>query len=125
MFNLFSSLTRSAPALDPAEAVKAVAEKLAIVIDVREPDEVRASGKAKGGLNLPLSRLHLTADPQSGHFDKALAAALKAGQDVYLYCASGARSSRAAGILRQHGFEKVHNLGTLNAWAQGGGQIAR
>ena len=125
MFNLFSSLMNSAPAVNPAEAVKAVAEKRAIVIDVREADEVRASGKAKGGLNLPLSRLHLTADPKSGHFDKALAVAHKAGQDVYLYCASGARSSRAAGILRQHGFDKVHNLGSLNTWAQGGGQIAR
>lgn len=125
MFNLFSSLTKSAPAVNPAEAVKAVAENRALVIDVREPDEVRASGKAKGGLNLPLSRLHLTADPRSGHFDKALSAALKSGQDIYLYCASGARSSRAAGILHQHGFEKVHNLGSLQAWVQGGGSVAR
>lgn len=125
MFNFLNSMMSSGPAVSPAEAVKAVAEKRAIVVDVREADEVRYSGKAKGALNLPLSRLHLMADPASGHFDKSLAAAKKAGQDVYLYCASGARSSRAAGILRQHGFDKVHNLGNLNAWAQGGGQIAR
>lgn len=125
MFNLFASMMNSGPAANPAEAVRAVAERRAVVIDVREADEVRASGKAKGGVNLPLSRLHLTADPASGHFDKTLAAARKDKLDIYLYCASGARSSRAAGILRQHGFEAVHNLGSLNAWAQGGGQIAR
>ncbi len=125
MFNFLNSMMNSGPAVSPAEAVKAVAEKRAIVIDVRESDEVRYSGKAKGALNLPLSRLHLMADPNSGHFDKALAAAKKTGQEVYLYCASGARSGRAAGILRQHGFDKVHNLGSMQAWAQGGGQITR
>ncbi len=125
MFNLFNSLRTAGAPVNPAEAVKAVAEQRALVIDVREEGEVRASGKAKGALNLPLGRLHLTADPASGHFDKRLAAAKKDGLPIYLYCASGARSGRAAGILRQHGFEAVHNLGTLNAWAQGGGQIAR
>ncbi|MCC0078937.1 MAG: sulfurtransferase [Rhodobacter sp.] len=125
MFNFFNNLMNQGAAVDPAEAVKAVAEKRALVIDVREEDEVRHSGKAKGALNLPLSRLHMTADPRSGHFDKALAKAHKDGSAIYLYCASGARSGRAAGILRQHGFENVQNLGNLNTWAQGGGQIVR
>ncbi|MCA0204930.1 MAG: sulfurtransferase [Proteobacteria bacterium] len=125
MFNLFNSLMGSGPAVNAAQAVQAVAEKRALVIDVREEAEVRASGKAKGALNLPLSRLHLTADPNSGHFDKRLAEAKKAGLPLYLYCASGARSGRAAGILRSYGFAEVHNLGTLGAWAQGGGAVQR
>lgn len=125
MFNFFQSMMNSGPAVSPADAVRAVADKRAVVVDVREADEVRATGKAKGALNLPLSRLHLLADPNSGHCDKTLLAAKKAGHEVYLYCASGARSSRAAGVLRQRGYDKVHNLGNLNAWAQGGGQIAR
>jgi Rhodanese-related sulfurtransferase len=124
MFNLFSSMMGGAAAVNPAEAVQAVADKRALVIDVREEAEVR-SGKAKGSLNLPLSRLHLTADPNSGHFDKRLATAKKDGLPVYLYCASGARSGRAAGILRNFGFAEVHNLGNLNSWAQGGGAVVR
>ncbi len=125
MFNFFNNLMSSGAAVNPADAVQAVAEKRALVIDVREEAEVRQSGKAKGALNLPLGRLHLMADPNSGHFDKSLAAAKKAGHPLYLYCASGARSGRAAGILRGHGFENVHNLGSLHAWAQGGGQVVR
>lgn len=125
MFNLFNSMMGGGAALNPADAVKAVAEKRAVVIDVREEAEVRASGKAKGALNIPLSRLHLSADPNSGHFDKHLAQARKEGQAVYLYCASGARSGRAAGMMRNYGFENVHNLGNLSAWAQGGGQVVR
>lgn len=125
MFNIFNSLMGGGAAVNPAEAVQAVADKRAIVIDVREEAEVRSSGKAKGALNLPLSRLHLTADPNSGHFDKRLATARKDQLPVYLYCASGARSGRAAGIMRQYGFEQVHNLGNLGAWAQGGGAVVR
>ena len=125
MFNFLNSLMNPGAAVDPAEAVAAVAAGKALVIDVREEDEVRYSARAKNALNLPLSRLHLTADPKSGHFDKRLAKAQKSGQALYLYCASGARSGRAAGILRQHGFDAVHNLGSVHAWAQGGGEIQR
>jgi len=124
MFNLFRAVTNSAPSVSAADAVEAVSQKTAVLVDVREEAELR-SGRAKGAINLPLSRLHLNADPQSGHFDKHLARALKAGHPVYLYCASGARSGRAAGILRQHGFESVHNLGTLRHWQSGGGAILR
>jgi rhodanese-related sulfurtransferase len=35
---------------------------------------------------------------------------------VVLYCASGARSTRAAALLRAEGFEAVHNLGAMSAW---------
>jgi rhodanese-related sulfurtransferase len=115
----------SGPKVDPAEAVRQVNAGEALVIDVREEGEVRASGKAKGALNLPLSNLHQTSDPNSGFFDKRLAKARKAGQPIYLYCASGARSGRAAGLMRNHGFEQVHNLGNLHSWHAAGGAVVR
>lgn len=125
MLNLFGSFMSAGPKVDPAEAVRKVVAGEALVIDVREEAEVRSSGKAKGALNLPLSQLHLTSDPNSGHYDKRLAKARKAGQPIYLYCASGARSGRAAGLMRQHGFEAVHNLGNLHAWHAAGGAVVR
>jgi rhodanese-related sulfurtransferase len=125
MFNLFGSTMNSGPQLDPSEVVRQVTAGEALLVDVREEDEVKFGGKAKGSLNLPLSRLHLSADPKSGHFDKRLAQAQKAKQPVYLYCASGARSSRAAGLMRNNGFDEVHNLGNLSAWNAGGGALIR
>ena len=125
MFNLFGSMMNSGPRLDPVEVVRQVTAGEALLVDVREEDEVRFGGKAKGSLNLPLSRLHLSADPNSGHFDKRLAKARKAGQPIYLYCASGARSGRAAGLMRNHGFEQVHNLGNLHSWHAAGGAVVR
>ena len=124
MFNFFNSIMGGGTAVNAADAVQAVADKRALLIDVREPAELQG-GKARGAVNLPLSRLHLTADPASGHFDKRLAEARKADLPLYLYCASGARSGRAAGILRNHGFTQVHNLGNLGAWAQAGGAVVR
>lgn len=125
MFNLFGSLLKSGPRLDPCEVVRQVTAGEALLIDVREPDELRYGGKAKGSLNLPLSRLPQCCDPKSGHFDKRLAQAQKTGTPIYLYCASGARSSRAAGVMRNHGFDSVHNLGNLGAWQSGGGTVQR
>ena len=125
MFNLFGSMMGSGSRLDPVEAVRQVTAGEALLVDVREEDEVRYGGKAKGALNLPLSRLHLTADPNSGHYDKRLAKARKDGQPIYLYCASGARSGRAAMLMQNHGFDKVQNLGNLHAWTSGGGAIQR
>ncbi len=124
MFNLFSSLMGGGAAVDPAEAVQAVADKRALVIDVREEAETR-EGRAKGALLLPLSRLHLAADPSSGHHDKRLATAKKAGTPIYVYCASGARSGRAAMMLGNYGYETVQNLGHLGNWQRGGGQVIR
>lgn len=125
MFSFFGSLMNSGPRLDPVEVVRQVTAGEALLVDVREEDELRHGGKASGALNLPLSRLHLNADPQSGHFDKRLAQAKKAGMPIYLYCASGARSGRAAEIMHNHGFEAVHNLGNLSAWQAGGGAVQR
>lgn len=123
MFGFFRSAPT--PRLDPAEAVRAVAENRALLVDVREPDELRATGKAKGAVNLPLSRLGELANPASGQADKRLKAAREAGLPVYAYCASGARSDRAAAILRQHGHAEVVNLGNLGTWQAGGGPVVR
>lgn len=124
MFNLFNTTRKSTPAVDAAEAVRAVSDGSALLIDVREEAELQ-SGRAKGAHHLPLSGLDQTADPKSGQFDTRLAQARKSGSPIYLYCASGARSGRAADFLRGHGFEAVHNLGTLKTWQEGGGQIQR
>lgn len=122
MFGFFKSLG-GAGNFNMADAIAQVGRGDAILIDVREEAEVRASGKAKGALNLPLSQLHLTANPKSGHFSKHLAKA--AGKPVYLYCASGARSGRAASILESLGFQQVVNLGGFGNWQAAGGPVAR
>jgi rhodanese-related sulfurtransferase len=124
MLSFLKPLFAGNPRLDPAEAVRLVASGAAILADVREADELR-TGKAKGALHLPLSTLARTSDPKSGHFERKLQAALDGGKPLILYCASGARSGRAADVLRANGFGAVHNLGSLREWVAGGGAVQR
>ena len=74
------------------------------LLDVRSPEEY-ARGHLPGALNIPVQEL-----------DRRVAEAGPTDGELVVYCRSGHRSSRAAEILRQHGFSKVHNLGPMTAW---------
>ncbi|MCC5972931.1 MAG: sulfurtransferase [Rubellimicrobium sp.] len=110
-----------APALDPAAISAQVAAGTLTLVDIRDPSEVAASGKAAGALAIPLSTLRLKADPQSPDHDPRLSP----DRPIALYCASGARASMARGTLQQLGYRDVTNLGGLADWARAGGAIIR
>jgi rhodanese-related sulfurtransferase len=89
--------------LQGADARKLVAAG-ARLLDVRSPDEY-AHGHLPGAVNIPVQEL-----------DRRLAEVGPPDRELVVYCRSGHRSGRAAEILRQHGFTKVHNLGPMTAW---------
>ena len=76
----------------------------AILLDVREADEYQ-TGHIPGSLNYSV---------------RNLAASCSAFPDlnapVYVYCQSGARSSRAQKILEDAGFTNVTNLGGITSY---------
>ena len=88
----------------------------AVVIDVREPEEVQASGKVPGAMTIPLSMFLAKADPGSPEHEPEL----QPERTVILYCASGKRSGFAGNKLLEFGYHKVFNLGGLKDWAQAG-----
>jgi predicted sulfurtransferase len=59
------------PKISPDEARRLVAEKNALVVDVRDAPEVQASGKVKGAVNVSRGMLDFRADPDSPYHDKA------------------------------------------------------
>jgi Rhodanese-related sulfurtransferase len=85
-----------------ASIVKDMIAKGAKVIDVRTPDEF-ADGAYPGATNVPLGLLQ----------GKLGEIGPKDGSYV-LYCASGARSSQAARVMKQAGFANVVNAGGLD-----------
>ncbi len=105
----------------PADAVAKVNSKEAIIIDVRDINELMSSGTAKDALHIPLMMMQIKADPRHPEFHPEL----DTGKPVILYCASGARSGMAAQMLIANGFTEVYNLGGLMHWHQGGGEIVR
>jgi rhodanese-related sulfurtransferase len=86
-----------------AEAVRLINREKGVLVDVCEPNEF-AAGHAIGARNIPLGSLETSKDLPS---NKAL--------PVILMCASGARSGRAAGMLKKLGYENVQVVSGGNA----------
>ncbi len=118
---MFGFLRSSTPATPLSEVISAVQAGTTTLIDVRDISEVKASGRAAGALHIPLMRLSTMCDPRHPDFVKDLSL----DKPVALYCASGARSGMAAGMLRQLGFKDVSNIGGLGHWMQAGGAVTR
>lgn len=76
----------------------------AVLVDVREPSEFRG-GHVEGALNIPLGSL-ATVDKRLKDKDAP----------VYVYCLSGARSSRAVGQLKSMGYTNVTNIGGIGSY---------
>ena len=96
-----------AGAVSPAEAVQLINRERAVLIDVCEPAEY-AAAHAIGSKNVPLGSLESTGDLPK---NKAL--------PLVLVCQSGARASRAVGILHKLGFQNARVLaGGLKAWRE-------
>ncbi len=80
-------------------------KKQGVVLDVRTPEEV-VSGKISQSINLNYF----------GDF-KAQALKLDKTKPIYVYCASGGRSTKAMQDLNRMGFIEVYNLlGGFGAW---------
>ena len=80
------------------------------ILDVRTAGEV-AQGKIEGALVI---------DFYSPDFLDQVSQISK-DQEVYLYCAVGARSEEAARMLLQQGYTKVYHLkGGIQGWSQEG-----
>jgi rhodanese-related sulfurtransferase len=94
-------------AVATTEAVRLVNREKGVLIDVSEPEEF-AKGHAVGARNIPFGQLE-------GHKSLPSNKALP----LVVVCPTGARASRAAGMLRKLGYEKAAPLaGGLKAWRE-------
>jgi len=110
------SLGASAHATTPITAKEAAAKVQAgnaVLIDVREADEIKF-GKATPAISLPLSDVQ-----NHTALYKKVMDSLDPKQQVIVYCVSGARSNKVAIELEAKGF-KTANLGSFKAWQDAG-----
>lgn len=75
----------------------------ALLLDVRTTDEYAAQ-HVPGAKNIPVDQLAA----RLGDLGPT-------SRPIVVYCRSGARSARAAGILRQAGYD-VHDIGGIHGW---------
>lgn len=85
----------------------ALHEAGAVVIDVRNPHEYEA-GHVPGARLIPMAEL-----PER-------VSEIPRDQPVYVVCATGARSGRAAHFFKEQGIDATNIAGGTKAWMQAG-----
>ncbi len=90
---------------------KYVSDNLAsiVLIDVREPEELKNDGYIAGAVNIPLNTLQANLNK------------IPKDKEVVVYCRSGHRSANAMNQLKQLGYTNVKSMaGGINNWKAGG-----
>lgn len=96
------------------EAQDLVKQGKAVLVDVREEDELRQSGTAEGALWMPLSAMVDDTDQW-----RSFKQSLPRDKQIILYCKVGGRSGRMCEFLACEGFQTV-NLGGFCEWTDAG-----
>jgi rhodanese-related sulfurtransferase len=110
---LKSVFAQNLPTISPSDALKLSVENKAIIVDVREVEEIM-SGKIKGSKEIPLSLM--TSDKI--RFEKELEL-LPKDKEILVYCRSGRRSGIVGAKLKEQGYN-VKNLGGFTDWEKAG-----
>lgn len=92
-----------------------------VMVDVREPGELKENGQIEGALNVPRGVLEFQADPGHPSYNQAL----DGSKRIVIYCATGGRSALAAKSLIDMGIENVcHVAGGIKAWKEAGNPVS-
>ena len=100
----------------PPEQVRMHLRGGAVLLDVRDPHEVAASGKIAGAIAVSRGMLEFRADPAGPNRHPAL----QPDAPVVLYCASGGRAALAGRTLQALGYIQVFNAGGFKELAEAG-----
>lgn len=102
-----SQTNNSAKDLNVEEFKELIEKGSGIILDVRTPGEF-SRGNIKGSRNINIA----------GNFSENIST-LDKKTPIYLYCASGGRSSKAMQIMQKAGFTELYNLkGGYGAWTR-------
>ena len=103
--------------LSPEDAQKAVESGRSTLLDLREKEELDATGTFPGAIHIPRGMLEFSVDP--GH--PSYKPDVTPDKSIIVACASGARSALATETLHALGFTDVSNLeGGFKAWKEQG-----
>lgn len=106
LLGIHTAFAENVEPVSPQQAAVMQAEQQAIIVDVRETDEWKA-GHIAGAIHIPLSEIQNRVTELTPYQNRA----------IITQCRSGARSAKAADLLKMAGFTKVYNLdGGINAW---------
>jgi phage shock protein E len=112
---LISACQESATLVPTAFQKKVTATQDAVVLDVRTKEEVE-KGVIPGAVNI---------DFKSESFEEQIKK-LDKRKTYFVYCKGGARSSKAADVMKSLGFRKLYQLeGGFDAWKEEGLEVVK
>ena len=92
-----------------------------LVVDIREPEELRQTGVIPGALFAARGMIEFYADPTSPYHRPEF----ERDRRIVLYCASGGRSALATAALQDLGYAKIaHLAGGVKAWSAAGNHLS-
>lgn len=104
----------AASKISPEDAYSATLTNRAILVDVREKDEILETGIADMAVWLPTSSI----ETRSQAFNDALKSWPKE-QKLVFYCRSGRRSEKSADLFSTFGY-RTYNAGSIQDWIDAG-----
>jgi rhodanese-related sulfurtransferase len=113
---MLADANAAVPRLPPTEAQALMTRGDVLIVDVRDPSEVQASGKIKDAVNVSRGMLEFRADPESPYHNPAF----QKDKTVLVYCASGGRSALVGKTLKDFGYATVYNVGGFKELADAG-----
>ena len=113
---MMAAANAAVPRLQPDEVRKMLGAADVLVVDVRDPPEVQATGKIKGAVAVSRGILEFRADPDLPSHNVAFSKDKK----VVLYCGSGGRAVLAGKTLQEMGYRAVFNAGGFKELADAG-----
>jgi rhodanese-related sulfurtransferase len=113
---MLAEANAAVPRVPPTEARALMDRGNVLIVDVRDPPEVHASGKIKGAVSVSRGMLEFRADPDSPYHDPAF----QKDKTVLVYCASGGRSALVGKTLKDFGYATVYNVGGFKELADAG-----
>lgn len=103
--------------LSPEQVAAELDEGEAVLVDLREPQELQSTGIIPGAVHAPRGMLEFYADPSLPYHREEF----QPDRRIILHCASGGRSALAAKTLQDMGYTNVAHLdGGMKAWQEQG-----
>jgi rhodanese-related sulfurtransferase len=119
--DMVTEAREQAEVVSPQEAQKRIQENPnVVVVDVREPEDIKSTGKIPGAMNIPLGLLAIRADTELPENYRE-AKLQDRSTPVITTCGPGGQAALAAKTLKDMGFTDVAIVdGGTRAWKEAG-----
>ncbi|WP_340109860.1 rhodanese-like domain-containing protein [Pikeienuella sp. HZG-20] len=119
-FDMVKEATAEIETISPADAIKRMNDEDFLLVDIRDPRELKREGRIPGAYHAPRGMLEFWIDPASPYYKPIFGEKKK----FVFFCAAAGRSAISVKTLQDMGMENIAQLGEgFAGWREAGGPI--